>query len=83
MPVLSLFSVLGCRDDAMSMEHSHFVAKDSSGHGNDLPLVSVPMQHDAVISKVISRLFSMTTLLSRMPGCLCRRAFFHFCDVAS
>jgi hypothetical protein len=32
--------------------HSHLVAKDSSGHGNDLPLVSVPLRRDVTITKV-------------------------------
>ena len=31
---------------------AHLVARDSSGHGNDLPLVSPPLRHDVVITKV-------------------------------
>ena len=31
---------------------AHLVAKDSSGNGNDLPLVSPPLHFDADIKKV-------------------------------
>ncbi len=38
-----------CRADGLTS--AHLVAKDSSGNGNDLPLVSPPMHLDADISK--------------------------------
>ena len=38
-----------CRADGLTS--AHLVAKDSSGNGNDLPLVSPPMHLDVDISK--------------------------------
>ena len=39
-----------CRADGQMS--AHLVAKDSSGNGNDLPLVSPPLHFDADIKKV-------------------------------
>jgi len=42
-----------CREDAAG---SHLVAKDSSGKGNDLPLISPPLRQDVGISNVSNAL---------------------------
>ena len=52
-PVADLLAthVIGtCRDGGIHRDH--LVAKDSSGNGNDLPLVTPPLRQDVTISQV-------------------------------
>ena len=41
-----------CSGGSSAKTQVHQVAKDISGHGNDLPLVRPPGRHDLVVDKV-------------------------------
>ena len=43
---------MACSGGSSAKTQVHQVAKDISGHGNDLPLVRPPRRHDLTVDKV-------------------------------